>query len=986
MLRHAAGWFFILLCTLLCAQPAAMPLHLLNAHNGLSLNSSTAIEIDSAGFIWVGTQDGLNRFDGKNIRIFRNRDQQGLPGDYIYTIVSKGDSLFVSTDRGVAQYQYSSQRFRFIPELKKQSVKAIIEYRGSLLLACNDGLYYPNGTPSALKYPKTKGGVLLNLFRINTDEFIYQDIQNIWVWNPHTNHHFKLLDSFENGAIHWNGKQLCAGNSTGQFYSWTYHEGKFVVDKNDQFDCRISSICQTSDGIYAGTNKGLLYIGDTSYYIQKDRKSNFRLPDDDINKVKCKGDLILVSTHGGGACYGFPARKSIELYQPHVNQDNSVFDAFIHDFVEDDDGILWVASHNGIMTYDRFGQTRNINQINTGIQFPYAPIRSFALGNNQLLIATGGEGLLLLNNLKSPKITKQFKSENEPLLPGNYIYHVHVDKQNRAWLTTSNGVALFDLHQQKFVPLPDSLSTYLKNVRTWKLAETEKGEYLFSCMSLGILYFHPEKQIYRWLKIPEETGMFDIYPDAKRRIWIAGQHGFYQMDYNGNIQRHYSDTNGIPSKVCYGILEDENGFLWVSCNNGIFRYNPENEEVKTLGIEDGLQDVEFNQEAFLKEKDGSMLFGGVNGFNRIHPKTIRFEGSPAHFYFSKFSLDGQDTSSDLATIQLPTGKHSLQLAYNSIHYLGNSPYQAFYRLSEEGDWLAIEEGKTLFIDQLPMGHNQHFAFRVIDGNGQEVFSKTWELAIPLPLYQRGWFQLIVLALIFLVTYGVYRYLLRENRKQLQTQTQIAELKMRSLRAQMNPHFLFNSMNSIQHLVLQGQSDEAFHYLSGFSRLLRLILETSDQPVTELENEIELIRLYVNLEKLRFDKTLEAEIIVEDGLETDNWTIPGLMIQPYVENAIWHGLLNKPEGRLLRIEFKEDNGELLCVVEDNGIGRVRAREIKSMRPIQYESKGMSITEARLELLGKQAIRGKVDIIDLMKNGVALGTRVEIRIPVEAKKYD
>jgi two-component system, LytTR family, sensor kinase len=216
--------------------------------------------------------------------------------------------------------------------------------------------------------------------------------------------------------------------------------------------------------------------------------------------------------------------------------------------------------------------------------------------------------------------------------------------------------------------------------------------------------------------------------------------------------------------------------------------------------------------------------------------------------------------------------------------------------------------------------------------------------------------------------------------------QATSLQLKALRAQMNPHFMYNALNSIQHYITSHEVDSAAKYLAKFAKLMRQSLENSDQEIISLEKEIEFLEdyLFIN-EKLRFEDRLSYEITVDDEIEEDILGVPAMIIQPYVENAIEHGLRTKKDG-LVKVEFSLfDEDTILCVVEDNGIGREKAGQLR-LQDAQYQnhrSKGTSITQQRLEILynskDKDVLVRTIDLKD-EKTGEALGTRVEIKIPI------
>ncbi len=219
----------------------------------------------------------------------------------------------------------------------------------------------------------------------------------------------------------------------------------------------------------------------------------------------------------------------------------------------------------------------------------------------------------------------------------------------------------------------------------------------------------------------------------------------------------------------------------------------------------------------------------------------------------------------------------------------------------------------------------------------------------------------------------------EEKITLQNEVSLKEVS--ALRAQMNPHFIFNSLNSIQHLILNDNRVSALKYLSKFGKLTRNVLESSIETQSVLSKEIELLKSYLELESLRFEGVFSYEIKVDENLDPDMAEIPLFLVQPYVENAILHGLLPKKKGKkLLTISFEREKNNIICTIEDNGVGRLKAQKTSLHPHAQKKSRGMEITGKRLELLGQsQPGKNSVEIIDLFDNkGNPSGTKVIIRI--------
>ena len=219
---------------------------------------------------------------------------------------------------------------------------------------------------------------------------------------------------------------------------------------------------------------------------------------------------------------------------------------------------------------------------------------------------------------------------------------------------------------------------------------------------------------------------------------------------------------------------------------------------------------------------------------------------------------------------------------------------------------------------------------------------------------------------------------------LENKQKVTESRLQSLRLQMNPHFLFNALNSVQQMILANEEMVATKYLSKFSKLLRAILIHSDKETISLKEEIDILKLYVELESIRFKDSFHYEIICDEEIDADEVKIPTLLVQPFVENAIWHGLMHKEGERILKIHFTEKNDLIKCTIEDNGIGRKKAAEMKRVSgdEIKHTSKGIAVSKERLRTMRtKEGEEGGINIIDLVgNNGHDKGTRVEINFPI------
>lgn len=250
---------------------------------------------------------------------------------------------------------------------------------------------------------------------------------------------------------------------------------------------------------------------------------------------------------------------------------------------------------------------------------------------------------------------------------------------------------------------------------------------------------------------------------------------------------------------------------------------------------------------------------------------------------------------------------------------------------------------------------------------------------------------ILMTLIAGMAYYTFRQKLRTQKiisfknneiREANFRRQLSELEMKALQSQINPHFIFNSMNSINQMILNGDTENASRYLTKFSRLIRMILENAQNTEVSLGDEIKLLESYLQLETMRFGSDITYRIRISDDIDPESTLMPSMVLQPFVENAIWHGLLPKKESGngFISIEIRQEADHLICLIEDNGIGREKAFELSKKSVYRKKSLGLKITEERLKLMSNKIHRQLIQITDLKNTlGEALGTRVEVNIP-------
>lgn len=341
---------------------------------------------------------------------------------------------------------------------------------------------------------------------------------------------------------------------------------------------------------------------------------------------------------------------------------------------------------------------------------------------------------------------------------------------------------------------------------------------------------------------------------------------------------------------------------------------------------------------------------------------------------------GDSSVSVTSSVKLPSDvkKVGFKIVPNTLKHIPELTY--YYKLQGAGtDWSHVSSEQNV-VEFQSLASGQYTFLAKSKWRGIESETVQFYFIVPTPFYRTWWF----ISLVFLVTLSVTTLAVVRRHRRLQflarQENELISSKLTAIRSQMNPHFIFNALNSIQALVVKGDTKSSYKYLSSFSDLIRGALTNSESELVNFEDELKMLQHYVELEKLRFKNELNVEI-VRNGVE--GILVPPMLIQPFVENAIKHGLLHKEGEKQLRIEF-ELGEELVCTITDNGVGRKRANEIQERQGRKYTSFSTSAIERRFSILKR--IHGEqlgFDVDDLEENGISTGTKVILRIPVVRK---
>ena len=547
------------------------------------------------------------------------------------------------------------------------------------------------------------------------------------------------------------------------------------------------------------------------------------------------------------------------------------------------------------------------------------------------------------------------QKNNKNAIPNHDIFDLLLDDET-LYVTTGNGLAIYNYDSDDFSNyyLPDSLTRndVVKNNGFFDIVDGEDGRFYIGSYSNGMLAFSPDKRQFKTPKV---------------------------MGYLGTM--------------VYAIVPDDHGALWASTSKGIMKYDLITKETMNYDVSDGLQGSEFSPNAFMKSKDGFVFFGGFGGFNYFKPDEIQLETQEPKVVITKvLTSDGKKyrylTHGD--TIHMSYKYNSFEIEFATMNLLRRNMVKYAYMLDNYDREWSYYKSNHRYVDYNKMRPGT-YVFKIKAANEVNVWTEepvALTIIIHPAWYQRTWFKISVILLLSFIAFVVVKErnkIVNHKREQKriinELETQMLQLKQKTLQLQMNPHVIFNTLNSIQQYILNNDAANAVSYLSSFSKLMRRILNNSNERYITLSDEIEAVSLYLQLESMRLGNRFNYKIEVDSEIDAKNIEIAPLIVQPFVENAIIHGLVPKKDNCFLSIRFsKLSDDKLLCVIEDNGVGRKHSEMMKQERGSSHKSYGMSITKRRLETLTKISNdEFSVEIVDLYDdNGNAAGTRVNIII--------
>ncbi len=482
----------------------------------------------------------------------------------------------------------------------------------------------------------------------------------------------------------------------------------------------------------------------------------------------------------------------------------------------------------------------------------------------------------------------------------------------------------------------------------------------------------------------------DISGDGRGNVFLLMPgRGLMHIKSKSMQSRLYTEEDGLISdEVRYGFTSDE-GIFWFTTESGIMAFDISKNKLYSFKNE---PDAKLFFHRIFPDQYGYIcqnLFPGQ--IIRLNKNIINKSMTAGKLYLKEVTLFDKKLKSD-SIFTLKYDENNLTFRFGLLSKTAVIQPEIEYNINSRA-WQKMENDMSLNLFNLSPGK---YILEIRKKNHPEI-RHTIKVIIRPPWWSTWWFYTCILTTTTLTGFWMYKKRIaavrKEEKEKNELRQQISKIEMSALRAQMNPHFIFNCLNSINRFILVNDTDAASEYLTKFSRLIRMILDSSREDMISLQKELDSLRLYIGMEAMRFQDSFEWKIDIDPSVQTENVFIPPLLLQPYVENAIWHGLMQAPPDwgiKKLYIKISSENdGQITIIsINDNGIGREKAALLRSKDADGRKSYGVMLAQERLKLLSvSNGNKSEVFIIDLASpDGKAEGTSVIIRLTSLIKKSE
>ena len=929
---------------------------------------------DSRGFLWIATSSGVNRFDGKNFELFTT--DNGLADNEVLMIFedSRGRIWFLNFN-GRLGYYYDGNFYN--PTNEKVLKKAVT--KGSFTSCFEDSsnrLWFATNQQEIVEIDKEK--VITHTKPPNHPDishaFIFEDEQKRIVAANNKGFYYIQNNTFEKTVSKYlpvSAKAFKYDNVSKKLLFLSeaglveLSKGQYTLQRTvpkEIVDKKMSSFLLNKDDFWISTVSDGIYILKT----KKENLSHY-LPNKIISDMMIDRDgNIWVTTQGSGLIV-LPANTEKVL---HYTTETGLSENTIYSVFKEDSGKIWLGLKSGNINLIEGKKVSLFNPLLTSTH--YNPIKKFEYDSQRNSLWFASNNALGEISLTDPERKIRYLTEKNNLTFS--IKSFSLSKNGKFAFSLASGVYVLDdknkpLSFQTEVNLP---SQRFFPDRAFKLLYDSRDRLWFS--NVNGLFRLDNNKIDTLSKRSElfanrVTDMIEL-PDGNFAIGTYG-YGLLIVDPKDRITR-IGIKDGLSSNICRRLAFDGKN-IWLTTFSGVdkFEYKAAKRTITTYKIKNGLTSEEVMDILIDRDK---VYLGTLAGLTVLPTREQAERLSPPLFYITSFAINGkQYRTRDIPQLQFD--QNSVSVKYTAINFSRSKElYQ--YRLKDDAPWIETPNNTIEFGSLEPGDYLLSIRAKVQDSQWS-IPAKVGFVIKP-AFWQRWWFLAVMYFLISILVIGlIFSYFKQQRHKEkeeLSMKSKIIMLEQRALQAMMNPHFVFNIMNSIQYFINTQDSQSANQVLTGFARLIRKNLEICTKPYITLEEEMVYLKLYLSLEKLRFGEKMIYNITVDEEIDTEETMIPSMLLQPFVENAIWHGIMPQKDGGVIHVNVTQHQTELEVQIIDNGTGIDNSRKNKVS---SHVSRGMQITQERVSLLNKNK-KGLISI-NTMQTGES-GTKVTVKIPV------
>jgi|GEM_PF-6375541 ligand-binding sensor domain-containing protein len=993
---------------------------------------------DKNGFLWIGGHHGLSRHDGFSFSEFLHnpQDPNSIPSDVVYSILCDEENTL-----WILLYNYV---IRFYPESNKYDDysigicnglekrvggsmgKMFFDQQNRICFVNDQGFSYldkslnkfvNHSIPLTMDSSKTTGvmdfiledeeNLLLlckeGLVRFNVKSFVHEYIQQ-------TVQFIKTLPK---------AKLICGVKDIdGKIWIGTWGNGLIIFDlkngiskqfliEDKPFDPSLHNVIIMMNLPVKGEFKNDILIGTMrkgTYRIKQAERSNFEgfkveqsilqiessNELNNINMSECYVDINDITYFGSNE--GISIVNPIQLVQYHRSDEiDGAITSIVKKKNHDGEMRYYISStyYGGFYIYDE--------SLNLLRSYKHVPIHSISPESsritslyvdlkNQLWVCTLN-GLYLFDETKNTFLEFRHKAGDANSILNDRVNCIYQDHNNIFWIGFyDKGIQCYDQEKAKFFEPPSSF--LFKDALVNQIIQDGSNNYWILLDGL-IIRLNPEGVKHEDFQdasfrtdAVRRIFVNSLFLDSQDRIWLATRSGLKLHIPETEMFKGYDQTDGLLQNEVLCIAQDNLNNIWIGHLNGISILNTATDDIIVIRS--------YGSGYFNCDNRGTVVAAVVNAqadFCVFDANLISKDLIPPKPCITSILIAGYETPNRMeSAVEL----NRLELNYNenflTFYFTGVSFNDAElnqFRCKMEGldpNWYEMGTLRSMSYAAIEPGD---YNFLVMSCNADGIWNTepaSVHIHINPPFWKTWWFRgLVILCSIAFLTF-IYRRHIRNLEQKEAIKTQLAIRETQALLAQMNPHFIFNSLNSIQACIVSNNNDAAYNYLNKFSKLVRSILQNSRESFILLSDELDVLKNYLELEQLRF-KDMNFNILVSTEVNINMTKVPSSFLQPFVENAIIHGLAHKIGTKELEIIVDSNSDGLLFSIKDNGIGREKAAEVNKNRVKSHTSIGTSIVTSRLDLINEQyGINSKFEILDILdERGNSAGTEVRIFLP-------